>query len=204
MVLCEAVHTPSDVDSPISTEGHRETWPIRSMAPLLLTPMAGELPRLPASAVPRAVLLMLPLAGTGARRINRARRPFTAGLRTRTTCWASHGCWPRCGSYPLELANTRRIRGRHSWVSRRSKQAIGFPGTMGAEFIDYVIADKTVAPFDRRFIRRTSFTCRSLSGQRPKRTTLSHGHSGVCRLQATIICSEHPGRRMRQLFKGAD
>jgi predicted O-linked N-acetylglucosamine transferase (SPINDLY family) len=25
---------------------------------------------------------------------------------------------------------------------------LGFPGTMGAEFIDYIVADQTVAPFE--------------------------------------------------------
>jgi hypothetical protein len=109
---------------------------------------------MPASAVPASPWYVA-AAGTGARRINRALRSFL-NLSNQDDFVLVVARLLAALRFLSAARNTRRIRGRHSWVSRRSKQAIGFPGTMGAEFIDYVIADKTVAPFDQRF----SFTCR--------------------------------------------
>ena len=51
---------------------------------------------------------------------------------------------------------------------------------MGAEFIDYVIADKTVAPFDQRFIRRSIvhlpdyYQVNDLSGRRSRMGTAEY------------------------------
>ena len=53
----------------------------------------------------------------------------------------------------IDLKGYTRIRGPSILAYRPAPiQAsyLGFPGTMGAEFIDYIIADKTVAPFEHQ------------------------------------------------------
>jgi Glycosyl transferase family 41 len=41
---------------------------------------------------------------------------------------------------------------------------LGYPGSTGANFIDYILADKVVLPFDHQpYTRRGSFTCRTAS-----------------------------------------
>ena len=70
---------------------------------------------------------------------------------------------------------------------------LGYPGTMGADFIDYIIADKVVLPFDRQphYAEKIVQLSGQLPGQRPPtRHRCAHADAGRGRAAGRrILCS---------------
>ena len=78
---------------------------------------------------------------------------------------------------------------------------LGYPGTMGADFIDYVIADKVVLPLDRAAVldRKDRASARLLSGKRFEAEDCSPYADATrtqgCRIRAScFVVSTIPGR----------
>src|SRR5207253_10046252 len=68
---------------------------------------------------------------------------------------------------------------------------LGYPGTMGADFIDYVIADRIVLPFDQQefYREKNRSSPGQLSGERfQTRDSGSHSRTPRTRLTRAGVC----------------
>ena len=124
--------------------------------------------------------------------------------RNPTTTWR---CWPEAGgstsrsTYGLH----RRCPHRHLRVRAAPIQVnyLGYPGTMGADFIDYLIADAMVipAPSRQHYAEKHRLPAGQLSGERRERaiadSTPSRAESWACRRRASCSAASTTTTRSR-------